>query len=172
MLFWYMNRFYIAILIIFSFKFNAFSQEEARVIKVIDGDTYILRTGNINHNIRLLNVDAPEIKQNWGLKSKLKVVELIINKNVVFEIIGKDKYGRELVNIEIEGKSLDSILIANGWAWYYINYGHDPELNKLMKNAIDRNLGLWECGVNNVCPPWLFRHFNRRNKMKYCTGCN
>lgn len=151
--------------------FCAFPQEEARVIRVKDGDTYVLKTKEKEHTIRLLNVDAPELNQHWGLNSQRKVKELIIGKIVRFEVLKTDLYGRELAYIFLEGERLDNILIENGWAWYYINYGHNPELEKLMHWALENKKGLWECGANKVCPPWIFRQFNARNRYKYCKGC-
>ena len=37
--------------------------------------------------------------------------------------------------------------------------------------AIGEGFGLWHCGTNKVCPPWIFRSFNKLNRIKYCSGC-
>lgn len=106
----------------------AFSQEEARVMKVKDGDTYVLKTTAKEHTIRLLNVDAPELNQHWGFNSWLNVKALILGKVVRFEVLKTDVYGRELAIVYVDGQSLDEILIANGWAWHYINFDTDARL--------------------------------------------
>jgi endonuclease YncB( thermonuclease family) len=90
----------------------------------------------------------------------------------MIDSLGTDKYKRELVSIMIEGKAVDSILLANGWAWLYLEYCNDTNLANLQRMAINDRKGLWSCGVNAVCPPWLYRKYNYRNKMRYCKGCN
>ena len=54
----------------------AYSQEEATVIRVKDGDTYVLKTKDKEHTVRLLNVDAPELNQHWGFNSWLNVKKI------------------------------------------------------------------------------------------------
>lgn len=151
--------------------FCANAQEEARVVRVKDGDTYVLKTKEKEHTVRLLNVDAPELNQHWGMNAQRFVKDLIIGKIVKLEIITTDLYGRELANIYIDGQSLDYILVANGWAWHYVNYDHNPDLEKLMYIAKEKRLGLWECGIDKVCPPWIFRQYNTRNRNRFCKGC-
>lgn len=164
------NKFFI--LLVFANAVSiAFSQENAKVIRVKDGDTYVLLSQNNKHTVRLLNVDAPELNQNWGLQAHRKVKELILGKDVRFETIKKDKYGRELASIYLNGQRLDSTLIVNGWAWHYVNYNQNENLESLMHLAKENGSGLWECSNEKVCPPWLFRHYNIWNKNRYCKGC-
>ena len=40
------------------------------MIKVKDADTYVLLMHGKQINCRLANVDAPELKQKWGVNSK------------------------------------------------------------------------------------------------------
>ncbi len=152
--------------------FCCIGQVQARVMQVKDGDTYILKVGDSLHTVRLLNVDAPELNQSWGLQSQEKVRTLILGKYVSYEYLKKDLYNRELGHIKVGKKSLDSILIKNGWAWHYINYDRNKKLELLMKKASDKKLGLWECGKENICPPWLFRTYNAKYRNRYCRGCN
>lgn len=162
----------IALSILFSVAFTAaFSQEEARVLIVKDADTYVLKTKDKLHTIRLLNVDAPELDQHWGFNAFLNVKKLILGKIVEVDILKKDVYGRELAMIYLDGKRLDEILIENGWAWHYINYDSDLKLEKMMRIASKERKGLWECGAEKVCPPWIFRKYNAKNRTRYCKGC-
>lgn len=149
-----------------------FSQiQNAHVMGLKDADTYLLIINKRIITVRLNHVDAPELKQAWGQKSKDSVSNLILDKNVEVELLKKDLYGRTLVNIKLNNKRLDSILIANGWAWNYSQYSSESMLIDLMSEAMQQKKGLWECGVKNVCPPSLFRQFNARNKMRFCKGC-
>ncbi len=131
------------------------AQNFARVVKVKDGDTFILKNGNNVFTARLNKIDAPEIKQKWGFQSFQKVNELIIGKELNYDSTGKDIYGRILINALIDSKRLDSLIIRNGWAWHYINYDKEPLLDSAMNKAISERLGVWACGVSKVCPPWL-----------------
>ena len=96
---------------------------------------------------------------------------MILGKTVKFEVLKTDLYGRELAFVYLDGQSLDYILIENGWAWHYVNYDKNEKLEYLMKLATEQRKGLWECGVENICPPWIFRHYNARNKSRFCRGC-
>jgi len=65
------------------------------VIRVIDGDTFELASGEI---VRLLCVDTPEENQSGYEEAKQFLSELILNKKIRLEknISEKDKYGRLL----------------------------------------------------------------------------
>jgi micrococcal nuclease len=110
-----MKKIIVSVLFLTAFT-AAFSQEEVRVMKVKDGDTYVLKTTAKEHTIRLLNVDAPELNQHWGFNSWLNVKALILGKVVKFEVLKTDVYGRELAMVYVDGQRLDELLIANGWA--------------------------------------------------------
>ena len=68
------------VLIIFSLPLSA--DFSGLVIKVIDGDTIIVLDGAKKRKVRLVGIDAPELKQNFGLKSKQELSGLIDRKRV------------------------------------------------------------------------------------------
>lgn len=147
------------------------SQQTARVMRVKDADTYVVVTGTRMFTARLTKVDAPELKQHFGFAAYQYVNQLLTGKEIEYDSVGKDLYERVLVSVKLAGKRLDSILIQNGWAWHYLNYDHEPLLDSLMKQAISDHAGLWACGADKACPPWLWRGYNERNRAKYCKGC-
>jgi len=153
------------------FNLNSFCQTKARVTRVKDGDTFVALWDGKLHDCRLLNIDAPELKQSFGVASKDSLTKLILGKMVILEGLKKDLYGRVLVNVQIQNMRLDSLMIRNGWAWHYVNYSHDPVLENCMLLARTQGAGFWRCGKSTVCPPWLYRHYNYRNRLRYCTGC-
>lgn len=150
---------------------SAKAQYTARVTRVKDGDTFVLNYGNKAFTARLNNVDAPELKQNAGISSYLYLNNKIIGKLLDYDSTGKDLYGRVLINAKLDGKRLDSMIIRDGWAWHYVNYNKEAVLDTAMKQAILNGVGLWACGIAKVCPPWLWRKYSVKNKMKYCKGC-
>jgi len=67
----------------------------ARVIKVIDGDTFTV-TGD---TIRLADVDAPELDEPSGLQAKQRLRDLIEGKDVEYEEQARDVYGRIVAEV-------------------------------------------------------------------------
>jgi len=142
--------------------FNANAQ---LVVKVIDGDTYkVLLNGKLQ-NVRLMNVDAPELDQYFGKAVKDSVTTLIEGNMIALELHSSDIYGRTIVTATYKGMSLDSLLIAKGWAWFYISYSRNTDLKYYEAAAKLKGLGLWRCEHN--VPPWIWRKLNRRNKRLY-----
>lgn len=150
---------------------NASAKDSARVVRVKDGDTYVLRKGNTDFTVRLKNVDSPELKQPYGYLSFVNTSKLILGKIVSYDSTGKDLYGRVLADVWINNQRLDSTLISNGWAWHYQTYSNDTLLKSLMVLAINEKIGLWKCGMIGVCPPSFWRSYNLKNKSKYCKSC-
>ena len=147
------------------------AQKVATVQRIKDGDTYVLRAGTIEFTVRMKNIDAPEKSQIGGLSSLLFVDSLLKNKNVEYDSIGIDRYGRTLATLKLDGKRVDSIIVINGWAWQYVAYNKETLLATLMQQAIANRAGLWKCRQADICPPWLYRQFNAKNKLKYCNKC-
>jgi micrococcal nuclease len=150
---------------------DGFCQINARVVRVKDGDTFVALWGGKSYNCRLLNVDAPELKQAFGEASSDSLANSILGKTVTLDSIKNDFYGRVLVNVHLGNIQLDSLMIRKGWAWHYANYSNDNILALAMQEAVFEGIGLWKCGVQNVCPPWFYRKYNFWNKQRYCTGC-
>lgn len=150
---------------------GCFCQIEGRVKKVLDGDTFEMVWQGKTRRCRLAHVDAPELKQHYGRMAADSLFKILTGKLVTVDTIGKDRYGRLLVNVKLNGLSLDSLVLRKGWAWYYYSYANNPLLEREMKAAINAGAGLWLCGVAKVCPPWLYRQYNERYKRTYCVGC-
>ena len=147
------------------------AQNTATVLRVKDGDTYVLRAGARELTVRMKNIDAPEKSQSGGLSSLLFADSLLNGKSVMYDSVGKDRYGRTLATLKLDGKRVDSIIIINGWAWQYVAYNKDAQLAALMQQAIANRSGLWKCGQAGICPPWLYRQFNAINKVRFCNQC-
>lgn len=148
------------------------AQTNALVTRVKDGDTFVARWNGNSYDCRLSNVDAPELKQAYGITSKDNLSKILFGKTVTLDSLKKDLYGRVLVNVRVDGMRLDSLMIRKGWAWHYVIYSRDPMLHLAMQEAANDRLGLWSCGVAKVCPPWLYRKYTYRNKLIFCKGCN
>ncbi|MBU7047521.1 MAG: thermonuclease family protein [Theionarchaea archaeon] len=82
---------------------------------VIDGDTFRLETGE---TVRLIGIDAPELSQPGGEKSREYLAQLILNKGVTLEkgYEDRDKYDRLLRFVYIDDISINEEMIRQGYA--------------------------------------------------------
>lgn len=126
------------------------------VVGVTDGDTIRLLQGKQQYKIRLNGIDAPELKQAYGKKSKEYLAALVFGKQVDVIVRETDRYGRYVGDLRIAGKSASEELVAVGLAWQYTYYSKDQTLAALEKAARAKRLGLW--ADPSPVPPWEFRH--------------
>ncbi len=131
------------------------SADTSKCARVIDGDTIQLNDGR---KVRLLDIDAPEIKQPWGLQSKKFLADLIEGKEI--ELIGskKDRYGRTLATIKLGDLDVNKRLVEMGHAWHYRRYSKSKEFAELELKARAKGLGLWAPPK----PPWEWRRRKRK----------
>lgn len=103
----------------------------ALVTEVYDGDTITVDIDLgfgiklTDQKIRLFGINAPELKgktKNEGIKSRDKLTQLILNKQVKIETIKdkKEKYGRILGKIWIDETLINDVLITEGFAVPYM----------------------------------------------------
>ena len=98
--------------------------------------------------------------------------KLILGKVVSVDSSKQDIYGHMIASVKVDGKRLDSLMIRNGWAWNYDAYSKETMLRNCQELAIGERKGLWFCGKENVCAPWVYRQLNSRSKIIYCSKCN
>jgi endonuclease YncB( thermonuclease family) len=93
------------------------------VVGVSDGDTItVLDASNKQHKIRLIGIDEPESNQDYGSRAKQSLSDLVFGKTVTVESLKKDKYGRVLGRVAIDGKDVGQEQINRGVAWFYRAY--------------------------------------------------
>ena len=100
-----------------------------RVVNVHDGDTVrVLDAANVQHKVRLQGIDAPERGQPFGTVARDRLASLVMGKAVTVHDDGRDKYGRTLGRIEIEGQDVNRQMVADGLAWHYSRFNNDARL--------------------------------------------
>lgn len=98
------------------------------VVGVHDGDTVtVLDASKTQHKIRLAGIDAPELKQAFGQKSKQHLSNLVFDKDVVLDCGKTDKYKREVCVVNIDGQDGNLAQVAAGLAWWYRAYAKRPK---------------------------------------------
>ena len=130
-----------------------------KVVGTHDGDVLTLRVaGNQPVKVRLAGIDAPELKQPYGQKSKQALSALAFGKEAQVESPGPDKYGRTLGTVTVSAVNVNAAMVSQGMAWVYRAYPFPPELEDLEATAKAGQLGLWALPIDQRCPPWDWRH--------------
>ena len=130
-----------------------------KVVGISDGDTIkVLRDGK-QIKIRLHGIDTPEKGQAFGKKAKKFTANMVAGKIVDVKKTDRDKYGRTVAIITVNGKNLNESLAASGFAWVYQKYCKQSYCNdwlKLEANAREKNLvyGVilmrWNHGIGDI----------------------
>ena len=144
-----MSAKYLIILILYLPLF-AFSD---KVISIHDGDTITVLNGKEQTKVRLFGIDAPELKQPYGKKSKQFLANLIAGKVVEVEGNGIDRYKRTIGTVYLDGKDINAQMVANGYAWAYRKFSKVYAGQE--SKARSQNLGLWQ--DKKPIPPWEWR---------------
>lgn len=132
-----------------------------RVVGVHDGDTVTcLDDANQQQKVRLAEIDAPELGQDFGKVSRDALAEQVFGKTVEVVDEGKDRYGRWIGHLIIDGKDVNRQMVSTGNAWHYATYSQDTSLAALQQQAQSQKLGLWS--QPNPMPPWDFRKNGRK----------
>src|SRR4030095_10991143 len=74
-------------------------EETGMVVKVVDGDTFDLKSGNDKIRVRIFGIDSPEREQAFNVKAKEFTAGLIAGKEVRVTIRSKDRYGRSICDV-------------------------------------------------------------------------
>lgn len=116
---------------------------EGKVVKVIDGDTIdVLDNQNVKHRIRFYGIDAPESKQAYGQQAKDFLASMIAGKKAQVLIKDKDRYGRNIGKVLLDGKDINKEMVANGYAHAYTEYSTEYISQETDAKAF--KLGLWK----------------------------
>jgi endonuclease YncB( thermonuclease family) len=136
-----------------------------KVTSVIDGNTLEVTTGfNETYRIVLAGIDCPELGQEFGEEAKQHLEKLILSKEIVLEMKGKDRWGNYLAIVFAGDVDLRVDLLTHGLAWT-AEKGAVPALKDIENRARSRNIGLWQ--QEEPTPPWVYR---RQQSMLVAKG--
>jgi micrococcal nuclease len=126
-----------------------------KVTNVVDGDTMDIQFENgKEERVRLVLVDTPETKhptkpvQPFGPEASAFTKEMLTGKNVQLEldVQERDKYGRILAYVYIDGKMFNELLLEKGLARVAVfppNTRYVDEFYAIQKKAQEAKLGIW-----------------------------
>ncbi len=135
---------------------GASRSDQARVVRVVDGDTVVVRTGSGEERVRYIGVDTPEsVKPGTPVQCFAKAASaanrrLVEGRDVrlVLDAEARDRYGRTLAYVyrSSDGLFVNAELVRRGYAKPLTippNVAHAAELRRLAGAARRGGRGLW-----------------------------
>lgn len=149
---------------------------KASIVRIVDGDTFVISVKGKKERVRLLHVDTEESSHpdktkntDFGRATTAAIRKMLPAGTEVVLQAGsgaddRDRYGRLLryvfVPAEITGGhgakyiNYNVWLVKTGWSPYYTKYGkskeYDAEFRAAEKYARERKLGVWRKGPLEV----------------------
>jgi endonuclease YncB( thermonuclease family) len=136
------------------------------VVGISDGDTLTLLVGKTQHRIRLDGIDALERTQPYSQRSKQSLAELAYHRQATADYHKRDKYGRDVCKVLIDGADINLEQIRRGLAWHFKRYEHEQAVDDQRSYAAAETAaraamrGLWQDRAPKA--PWDFRAEKRR----------
>ena len=138
------------------------SVDKIRNFQVVDGDSirWSSVTGAVDY--RLASIDAPELNQPFGLRSKKYLQTILAGKELTAYQTDVDRYGRRVAFIFATSpgrtgvaQEINAKMVADGYAWHAVNHSQNSNLARLETVARSSGLGLWE--QRAPVAPWSYR---------------
>src|SRR3954463_10889879 len=114
-----------------------------RVVNVHDGDTLTLLVDRHKVRVRLADIDAPELKQAFGRRSKDSLAGMCagVRARVVEQV--RDRYGRTLGRVTCGPYDTNTEQVRRGLAWVFTRYApKDSPLYAIQTQARIEHWGL------------------------------
>ena len=131
------------------------SSDTYEVLRVVDGDTIQINYNGTKEKVRMIGIDTPESvhpdenkNSDNGKIASDYTKELLTGKFVAleFDIQERDKYGRFLAYVYLDGEMINKKLLHDGYAQiatYPPNVKYVNEFTEIQKEAKEAKRGLW-----------------------------
>ena len=139
-----------SILVLISYSISNSSEKNLAKGKarIIDGDTIEID----KEKIRFGGINSPERNEVGYKLAKDKLIKKIANQVVTcVREKNKDKYQRTVAECFIDGESLSSFMVKNGYACDFIYYSKGKYAEE-QKYAKSKKLGIWKM---KYTPSWV-----------------
>lgn len=155
-----MRKLILVVTSLFLFLALVSSASAAEVIRINDGDTLTISTGE---KVRFLQIDTPELSSGecYGAEALRALVEIIGKSPIDLESDtasdDKDQYGRLLRYVKVGKINVNIKLVEIGAATPYFYNGekgkYSAQLLKAAQNAKAKKIGLWKMCPNTKLEP-------------------
>ena len=118
------------------------------VVRVIDGDSLVMRGpgGGKPIEVRLQDIDAPEICQVWGAQAQKALEDLALTQTAVLRSSATDAFGRTVGRVMVGDIDIGRRMVEEGHAWSTQGRNGRGPLLKQERMAKALNRGLWQGG--------------------------
>ena len=125
------------------------------VVRVVDGDTFVINYNGTSEKVRLIGIDTPESvhpnkekNTEFGNEVSDFSKQMLTDKQVQieFDVEERDQYGRLLAYAYLDGQMYNKILLEKGYAklaTYPPNVKYVEEFTEIQKQARKAKVGLW-----------------------------
>lgn len=141
---------------------------KCKVLRVTDGDTFVVRYKGEDNYVRMIGIDTPESVHSdknrntrWGKKASSYTKKRLSGKTVYleFDVSKYDRYGRLLAYVytKNDGKYImyNKTLVKSGYAravCYEPNHKYKDVFERLQKKAKKQKKGFWKAGYKKAFP--------------------
>jgi len=88
------------------------------VQRVMDGDSlWFTPAGQAAVEVRLADMDAPELCQQHGREAKAALAALVLNKPAELRGVARDQHGRLVARMAVDGVDVATRMVEEGQAW-------------------------------------------------------
>jgi hypothetical protein len=115
--------------------------------------------------------ESPESNQDYGSRAKQSLSDLVFGKTVTVTSSKKDRYGRTLGKVALDGKNINLGQINRGMAWFYrffasaLSREDATAYEQAEAQARKERRGMWADGEQ--MPPWDYRRSGRSVKAPF-----
>lgn len=151
------------------FPVAVFPRDRGEVVRVVDGDTLVVKLGTRSERVRLIGIDTPESRKNskakrdaarsgrdlsaivrMGKQASAFVKSVVSRGDTVtleYDVDRRDRYGRILAYVYLsDGRMLNELIVRSGYGsvmTYPPNVKYSDKFKKAYRYARQNNLGLW-----------------------------
>jgi endonuclease YncB( thermonuclease family) len=86
----------------------------------------------------------------------------VFGKSIKVAVTDTDRYRRSVGDVYLGPAWINLAMVAEGWAWHYVQYSKAPELAAAEKTARGARRGLWADPA--PVAPWLYRDKPKEEK--------
>ena len=141
----------------------------AIVSKVVDGDTIDIQDGQ---RVRLLGINTPEKAQPYFEEATARMKELVLGKTaiLVMDKSDKDKYGRLLRHVYVDGVNAGEVMLSEGYANAFFispDLGQKEEFERAEECARTQGVGIWNTSNYTDCIGIAYFEYNAPGDDRY-----
>lgn len=128
----------------------------AKVFRVYDGDTLLVRTRDRTQRVHLYGIDAPENRQTYGRNARRVLEKMAGGKRVeITPLQAADDQGEWIGRVTLGERDLSVEMLLAGMAWALPEGEHSAAFSAHELAAREARRGLW-AGLSGT-PPWEWR---------------